>query len=54
MRDGDIKAWHLKVSEFNGARTYNLENFLGTLSGAVSSTSRPEAGELFVYMKVDR
>jgi hypothetical protein len=54
MRDGDIKAWHLKASEFNGARTYNLENFLGTLSGAVSSTSRPEAGELFVYLKVDR
>lgn len=54
MRDGDIRAWHLNPTEFNGAKTYNLENFLGTLSGAVSSTRRPEAAELYVYIKVDR
>ncbi len=54
MRDGDIRAWHLKPAEFNGAKTYNLENFLGTLSGAVSSTRRPEAGEVYVYIKVDK
>lgn len=54
MRDADIKAWHSNGGEFNGAKTYNLENFLGTLSGAVSSTRRPEAGELYVYIKVDR
>jgi hypothetical protein len=54
MRDGDIKTWHLRATEFNGAKTYNLENFLGTLQGAVLSTTPPEAGEFYVYIRVDR
>jgi hypothetical protein len=54
LRDGEIAASPLKAAEFNGAKTYNLANFLGTLSGAVSSTRQPEAGEFYIYIQVDR
>ena len=54
MRDSEIKAWHMKVGQFNGAKTYNLENFLGTVQGAVLNTTPPEVGEIYIYLKVDK
>ena len=54
MRDGELAASRFKPAQFNGAKTYNLANFLGTLGGAVSSTKRPEAGELYMYIQVDK
>lgn len=54
MGDGEIKAWHLRKSDFNGAKTYNLENFLATLQGAVLSTTTPEAGEISCYIRIEK
>ena len=54
LRDGEIAAGRVKATEFNGAKTYNLANFLNTLSGAVSSTRQREAGELYLYIQVDK
>jgi hypothetical protein len=54
MRDEEVRRWHQKPSEFNGAKTYNLENFLGTLLGAVLSTTQPNVGEVYCYIRVDK
>jgi hypothetical protein len=54
MRDDDIKAWHLRPQAFDGSKTYNLENFLGTLQGAVLSTTPPEVCDVYFYIRVDR
>jgi hypothetical protein len=54
MRDSEIKGWQSKVGQFNGAKTYNLENFLGTLQGAVLSTMPPAIGEIYIYLKVEK
>ena len=54
MRDSEIKTWHLRPSDFNGAKTYNLENFLGTLRGAVVSTTPPEVSDIYIYIRVDK
>lgn len=54
MRDQEIKVWHQKPTDFNGAKTYNLENFLGTLQGAVLSTTPPQVGDLYFYIRVDK
>ncbi|HZE72495.1 MAG TPA: hypothetical protein VE135_23545 [Pyrinomonadaceae bacterium] len=54
MRDIEIKTWHMKVGQFNGAKTYNLENFLSTLQGAVLNTTPPEVGDIYLYLKVDK
>lgn len=54
MRDPEIKTWHLHPSEFNGAKTYNLENFLGTLQGAVLGTTPPKVGDIYFYIRVDK
>ncbi len=54
MRDPEIKAWHLHPGDFNGAKTYNLENFLGTLRGAVVGTNPPEVGDIYLYIRIDK
>jgi len=54
MSDTEIKKWHTHAPDFNGAKTYNLENFLGTLQGAVVSTTRPEVSNIYCYIKVDK
>lgn len=54
MRDPEIKAWHLHPSDFNGAKTYNLENFLGTLQGAVLGTNPPQVGDIYLYIRIDK
>jgi hypothetical protein len=54
MRDDEIKAWHQRPQDFNGAKTYNLENFLGTLQGAVLSTTPPKICDIYFYIRVDR
>jgi hypothetical protein len=54
MRDTDIKTWHLHPQDFDGARTYNLENFLGTLQGAVLSNTQPEVGDIYIYVRVEK
>jgi hypothetical protein len=54
MNDSDIKAWHLRPQDFDGSKTYNLENFLATLQGAVLSTTPPEVCEVYFYIRVDR
>jgi hypothetical protein len=54
MGDGEIRKWHLHPSDFNGARTYNLENFLGTLHGAVLSTTPPDVSDIYCYIRVDK
>jgi len=54
MRDPEIKAWHLHPRDFNGAKTYNLENFLGTLQGAVLGATPPEVGDIYFYVRVDK
>jgi len=54
MRDNDIKTWHLRPQDFDGSKTYNLENFLGTLQGAVLSTTPPEVCDVYFYIRVDR
>jgi hypothetical protein len=54
MRDEEIRLWHQRPQNFNGAKTYNLENFLGTLQGAVLSTEPPEVGDIYFYIRVDR
>lgn len=53
MRDGELEAWHSKAADFNGAKTYNLQNFLSTLKGAIENNTPPEAGEFYVYLRVD-
>lgn len=53
MRDADIKVWHLRPQEFNGSRTHNLENFLGTLQGALLSTTPPRVCDVYLYIRVD-
>jgi hypothetical protein len=54
MRDEEIKVWHLRPKEFNGAKTYNLANFLATLQGAVLSTTPPKVCEIYCYIRVDK
>lgn len=54
MRDEDIKMWHSRPQEFNGAKTYNLENFLGTLQGAVLGVTPPTVCDVYFYIRVDR
>jgi hypothetical protein len=54
MRDEDIRAWHTRPQEFDGGKTYNLENFLGTLQGAVIGTARPKVCDVYFYVRVDR
>lgn len=54
MRDEEVKRWYRAPSEFNGAKTYNLENFLGTLQGAVLSTTQPKLGDIYCYIRVDK
>jgi hypothetical protein len=53
MRDDEVKRWHLSPSDFNGAKTYNLENFLATLKGAMLSTTQPRIGDVYCYIRVD-
>jgi hypothetical protein len=54
MRDEEIKAWHQKPKDFNGAKTYNLANFLSTLQGAVLSTTPPKVCDIYCYIRVDK
>lgn len=54
MRDEEVKRWHLHPPDFNGAKTYNLENFLGTLHGAVLSATQPKVGDVYFYIRVDK
>jgi hypothetical protein len=54
MTDGEIKKWHLHPSDFNGAKTYNLESFLGTLQGAVLSATPPNVSDIYCYIKVEK
>ncbi|HUC19888.1 MAG TPA: hypothetical protein VMR98_00115, partial [Candidatus Polarisedimenticolaceae bacterium] len=54
MTDKEIKNWHLRTSDFNGAKTYNLENFLGTLQGAVLSATPPEVADIYCYIRVEK
>jgi len=54
MRDDDVARWHQDSKSFNGTKTYNLENFLGTLQGAVLSTTPPKVGEIYCYIQVDK
>ena len=54
MGEVEIKKWHLHPSDFDGAKTYNLENFLGTLQGAVLSTTPPDVSDIYCYIRVDR
>jgi hypothetical protein len=54
MRDEEVKRWHQHPPDFNGAKTYNLENFLGTLQGAVLSTTPPKLGDFYCYIRVDK
>jgi hypothetical protein len=54
MRDTEIKIWHQRPQEFDGSKTYNLENFLGTLQGAVLSTTPPKVGDVYCYIRVDK
>lgn len=53
MRDDEIRFAHSRVGQFNGAKTYNLENFLGTLQGAILNTTPPEVDEIYLYLKID-
>lgn len=54
MSDEEIKRWHQLPQQFNGSKTYNLENFLGTLQGAVLSTTPPKVSDIYFYIRVDR
>jgi hypothetical protein len=54
MHDEDIEAWHKRPKDFKGATTYNLENFLGTLQGAVLSTTPPKVSDVYCYISVDK
>jgi hypothetical protein len=54
MRDEEIKVWHQHPKDFNGAKTYNLENFLGTLQGAVLSTTPPKLSDVYCFIRVDK
>lgn len=54
MRDDEIKAWHQHSQDFNGAKTYNLENFLSTLQGAVLSTTPPKICDIYFYINVEK
>jgi len=46
-----IDYWHNTPSEFDGSKTYNLENFLRTLWGAVLDAHRPKSAVLYIYVK---
>ena len=54
LSDEDVAHGHRTPSEFNGAKTYNLENFLGTLQGALLSTTPPKVGEIYCFIQVDK
>jgi hypothetical protein len=54
MRDEEIEVWHWHPQDFNGAKTYNLENFLDTLKGAVLSTTPPKVCDIYFYISVDK
>lgn len=54
MRDDEIKGWHARPQEFDGGKTYNLENFLGTLQGAVLSTTPPVVCDVYFYIRMDK
>ncbi len=54
MSDDDVKAWRQRPQDFNGAKTYNLGNFLGTLQGTVLSTTPPKVCDVYFYIRVDR
>jgi hypothetical protein len=54
MRDEDVKVWRGRPQDFNGARTYNLENFLGTLQGALLNTTPPSVCDIYFYIRVDK
>lgn len=54
MRDAEVRDWHQRPKEFNGAKTYNLENFLGTLQGSVLSTTPPVVCDVYCYIRVDK
>jgi hypothetical protein len=54
MRDSDIKNWRLHPTDFDGAKTYNLESFLGTLQGAVLSNAQPEVGDIYLYLRLEK
>jgi len=54
MGEGEIEKWHLHPADFDGSKTYNLENFLGTLQGAVLNTTPPEVSEIYCYIRVDK
>jgi hypothetical protein len=54
LRDEEVRRWHQSSAEFYGAKTYNLENFLETLQGAVLSTTQPKLGEVYCYIRVDK
>lgn len=54
MRGEEIRAWHLRPQDFDGSKTYNLENFLGTLQGALLGTTPPKVCDVYFYIRVDR
>jgi hypothetical protein len=51
MKTELIDYWHGKPTEFDGGKTYNLENFLKTLWGAVLDAHHPKSGILYIYIK---
>jgi len=51
MKTELIDYWHTKPSEFDGSKTYNLENFLKTLWGAALDAHHPKSAVLYVYIK---
>ncbi len=51
MKTDLIDYWHRTPSEFDGSKTYNLENFLKTLWGAVLDAHHPKSAILYVYIK---
>lgn len=51
MRAELIDGWHRNPAEFDGSKTYNLENFLRTLWGAALDAHHPKSAILYCYIK---
>jgi len=52
MPESSLESWRKHPADFDGRRTFNLGNFLGTLQAAVQQGSAPQVAEIDCYFQV--